>query len=257
MPLYEAWNGFLPGDVDAHVANIKSNKAFWKEQSESGNAVVPVEMPKYNLVALRIHPSNHQKSNSKSTVTSQSSQSSKAMPSTPGSNGRKRSSFAMGRASFFGESSRPSIILSKIVERISVISRRTSQVYEEKDDLNVEGKSSHLSDTGSLLEESGDNVIPTEYQSISQEDTEEEHHNREEPPTKRAVSADAFISSRKPVLDTESLPVLANDLLSISLLSEGQSTNSSVSYQTANSSVSYQSSNGSAPPDDVLPVRSG
>ena len=52
--MYEAWRDFLPGDLDDHVANIKSNKAFWKGKSELGQEVEMIPIPKFNSSVLRI-----------------------------------------------------------------------------------------------------------------------------------------------------------------------------------------------------------
>jgi len=58
LPLYEAWANFLPAELDEHVANLKSNKAFWKGKSEQGQPIEKVDIPKFNVSVLRLRGGN-------------------------------------------------------------------------------------------------------------------------------------------------------------------------------------------------------
>ena len=57
LPLYESWANFLPLELDEHIANLKSNKAFWKGKSEQGQPIEKVNIPKFNVSVLRVRNS--------------------------------------------------------------------------------------------------------------------------------------------------------------------------------------------------------
>ncbi|KAH9270935.1 hypothetical protein BASA83_006890 [Batrachochytrium salamandrivorans] len=48
-PLYEAWSSYLKEDVEIHMRNIQSNKAFWKSCTENPNLGSPVQLVVYTV----------------------------------------------------------------------------------------------------------------------------------------------------------------------------------------------------------------
>lgn len=108
MPLYEAWSSFLPDDLDAHLENLKSNKAFWKGKSEQGQPIEKVFIPKFSVSVLRIRGSI-------------------STPKVNSSHQRKKSSSVVSSKPpvLNPPSGRPSLI-TKIIRRFSVSSRVVS-----------------------------------------------------------------------------------------------------------------------------------
>lgn len=107
----------MTNELDAHIANLKSNKAFWKGKSEEGKPIEKVHIPKFNVSVLRIRGSHRMSSKGSNAVA------------------KKRSSVSVGSTTTSPAvaSERPSII-SRLIRRFSVSSRISSNVEEGDED---------------------------------------------------------------------------------------------------------------------------
>lgn len=164
----------MTNELDNHIANLKSNKAFWKGKSEEGKPIEKVYIPKFNVSVLRVRAS-HRMSSKASSITA----------------GRKSPSSATAAASP-ANVERPSII-QRMIRRFSVSSRmgppgedanrvpeeKDSAVEENSDEVSVQLKASQsLDDISVTSKPSRDGMTKESSKDLEVEETQNDMLNK-------------------------------------------------------------------------------